>query len=71
MPCRLRYKDPLAGADLVRIFNAVDPSQFLIIDAVSLAYAKEVLLTLDDMIDTARFFLVRKARARGASIEGE
>ncbi len=71
MPCRPRDKDPLAGADLVRIVNAVDPSQFFIFDAVSLANAKEVLITYDNVIDAAGFFLVRKAWVRGASIKGE
>jgi hypothetical protein len=71
VPCRSRDKDPLAGADLVRIVNAVDPSQFFIFDAVSLANAKEVLITYDNVIDPAGFFLVWKAWARGASINGE
>ena len=55
----------------MRIVNAVDPSQFFIFDAVSLANAKEVLITYDNVIDATGFFLLWKAWARGASIKGE
>jgi hypothetical protein len=61
VPCCPRDKDPLASTDFVWIANAVDPSQFFILDAVSLAYAKEVLITYDNVIDAAGFPLEWKA----------
>ncbi len=47
----------MASADSVWVADPVDPSQILIMDAVGLAYAKEVLLIFDDVSDAPELFL--------------
>jgi len=40
LPCRSGDEDPLAGSDLTRVRNSVDPGQFLVRDIVSLPDTK-------------------------------
>ena len=42
---------PLPGADLIGVFDSVDPSQLCIVNIVSLANTKQSLAWLDYVID--------------------
>ncbi len=53
------------------VADPVDPSQILIMDAVGLAYAEEVLLIFDDVSDAPELFLEWKARSKSASVDDE
>ena len=47
----------MASADSVWVADPVEPSQILIMDAVGLAYAKEVFIIFDDVSDAPELFL--------------